>query len=70
MENEVAAAASQVVQEKGLKYSLRDKQLLVLSLLLRGLSVVGVFPTGWGKSDLYGLFPSVKNMVSLQHLSQ
>ena len=68
--NEVAAAAFQVKQEKGLAYSLRDKQLLVLSLLLQGLSVVATFPRVWGKSDLYGLFPSLRNLVSFQHFSQ
>jgi bloom syndrome protein len=45
-------------------YQLKDKQLKVLEELLSGKDVVGILPTGYGKTLIFALFPLMFDMVS------
>ena len=45
--------------------SLHTKQEEALELLLEGKDVLGVMPTGFGKSLIYGAFPHILDLVNI-----
>lgn len=67
LDNKMAVASSRSVDE-AIREALRlfpnvpdvkEKQKKCIDLLLKGKDVLGLLPTGFGKSLIYQLFPSV-----------
>lgn len=55
---------SQVLAEKGIEYKLKREQNIIISHLVDKSNVLAVLPTGYGKSVIYTLLPSIMDKVS------
>ena len=63
MEFQEALAA--VVRELQICYTLKEEQLQILRNSSKGKHTVGILPTGFGKSDCFGLFTPLIEQVSV-----
>ena len=57
----------QIKGQHGIAYSLRKEQATVLDLLLDKKNVLAVLPTGFGKSVIYALLPSMLHQVKFHY---
>ena len=53
-----------ILRQHGVSYSLHEKQLDAISSVVSGKNTLCVFPTGFGKSDVYGWVPILVDEVS------
>ena len=53
----------EISKEMHLGYCLKDEQVNAISALCSGENVFAILPTGYGKSDIFGLYPKIKQKV-------
>ena len=58
--NDIVAA----LEKDTLKFSLKSEQLSLLRHACKGNNTFGILPTGYGKSECFGLFPLIMDQVS------
>ena len=57
------SAFENIKHHYGIKYELRKEQATVMELLVARQNVLAILPTGFGKSTIYALLPSILKQV-------